>query len=144
MNDQTLIAVVDDDPMWLATAGRMLSRDGYHVLLIGDPMKATAQIAKERPAVVVLDLAMPGLDGVELARALLRELGEAAPPMVLISGDLRDLTREEGALFEAAYEKPVSLRQLLSEVRRLVRGQKVSGTLSREDVMSAGDEETGS
>lgn len=143
MKEQTLIAVVDDDPMWLATAGRMLSRDGYHVLLIGDPLEAPEQIADERPAVVILDLAMPGLNGVQLARALLRDLGERTPPMVLISGDLSELGREDGALFEAAYEKPVSLQQLLSEVRRLVRGQKISGVLSRDDVMSAG-EDTGS
>lgn len=139
--DETMIAVVDDEPMWLATLGRALSREGFHALLLGDPIRAAAQIPQERPAVVILDHGMPELSGTELAGRLVEALGEACPPLVLVTADLRELDREALGLFVAAYEKPVSLRQLMSEVRRLVRGRKASGTIAQVD--GSADDEAG-
>lgn len=139
--DKAMIAVVDDEPTWLATVGRALSREGHHALLLGDPSRAAEQIPKERPAAVILDHSMPEVTGVELAQQLTATLGDACPPLILVTADLRDLDREARALFVAAYEKPVSLRQLMNELRRLLRGRKVSGTIAQVDPTAAVDED---
>lgn len=129
MTERTQIAVVDDEPVWLTTVGRALSREGYHAQLIGDPDAALALIASERPTVVIVDRYMPRLGGLELAERLQHRLGERCPPLVLVTGDLGDLSPSQLARFEAVFEKPVSLKQLMRTMRRLVRGQKSSGTV---------------
>ena len=129
MTQQTLIAVVDDEPVWLAAVGRALAREGYHAQLIGDPEAALDLVASERPAVVIVDRHMPRMSGLELAARLQRRLSDRCPPLILVTGDLAELSARERDRFEAIYEKPVSLKQLMRQVRRLVRGQKRSGTL---------------
>lgn len=129
MSERTLIAVVDDEPVWLAAVGRGLSREGYHAQLIGDPEAAVSLVREEKPSVVILDRWMPQLSGLELAEQLKSELGDACPALVLVTGDLVDVTPSQLARFDAIFEKPVSLKVLLRTVRRLVRGQKSSGTV---------------
>ncbi|HJL14185.1 MAG TPA: response regulator [Sandaracinaceae bacterium LLY-WYZ-13_1] len=139
---RTWIAVVDDDPTWLATLGRALSREGYHTLLVGDGDRAATRIPHEEPAAVILDHRMPRTTGVELARGLRAAMGERCPPLILVTGDLRELAPGDRELFVAAYEKPVRLRRLMQELRRVIRGRKSSGTLRRADDDAApGDDE---
>jgi len=128
MANRMFVAVVDDDPIWLSTVGRALSRAGQHVLLIGDPLAAFDEILRERPAVVVLDGSMPGLSGPELAEQLRERLRDECPPLILVSGDLGDLDARALEPFDAAYEKPVTLGHLTTEVRRQARSRKRSGT----------------
>ncbi|MGE0788098.1 MAG: response regulator transcription factor [Sandaracinaceae bacterium] len=129
MQERTWVAVVDDEPIWLATVGRALSREGYHAQLIGDPEAALEMIAADAPTVAILDRRMPGMDGLELARALLVRMGEDCPCLFLVTGDLGELTPSELARFDAVFEKPVPLRELMRAVRRAVRGAKTSGTI---------------
>ncbi len=130
MAERTLIAVVDDEPTWLATMGRALAREGYHAQLIGDGEAAVDLIVAERPLVAVLDRHMPRISGLELSARLRARLGESCPPLVLVTGDLNELSEPELDRFDAAYEKPVPLALLMRTVRRLVRGQKSSGTIA--------------
>lgn len=141
MTHRAMIAVVDDEPTWLAAVGRALSRDGHHALLLGDPLRAAEQIPREAPAAVILDNSMPDISGVELARRLTTALGDACPPLILVTADLGELDRDARSLFVAAYEKPVSLRQLMNELRRVLRGRKASGTIVQLDGSEAIDED---
>lgn len=131
MSERTLIAVVDDEPAWVAALGRAIVREGYHAQLIGDADAALDLVAKERPQVVLIDRHMPRLDGLCLAGLLQDELREKCPPLVLVTGDLYELGDEQLARFDAVYEKPVSLAKLMRTVRRLVRGQKSSGAIPK-------------
>ena len=128
MGEKTLIAVVDDEPVWLTAIGRALSRAGHHSLLLGDPENAAETIVDELPDVVIVDRWMPGLGGVGLVKELRARLGDRCPPVILVSGDLADISEEDDELFALRMEKPISLQSLLEEVRRLALTAKRSGT----------------
>ncbi len=111
-----LVAVVDDEPLWLRTMSRILSRNGFDALLIGDPAEAVDRIVAERPAVVVLDGQMPGISGIELARRLRAALGDECPRLVLVSGDVGGLAHDASS-FTAVYQKPVPFDSLTALLR---------------------------
>src|SRR5688500_5819924 len=112
MSNRTLIAVVDEEPSWLATMGAMLSSAGLHALLLGDRSTALRQIMRDEPALAIVPSA-------SFARVLLAEMGDACPVLVLVTDDLAALTDEEERMFHAAYEKPASHDRVVMEVRRL-------------------------
>src|SRR4051812_43252797 len=78
MNERVL--VVDDEPMVTEVLGRYLERDGYRVLTAADGPTAIAVARADRPDVVLLDVMLPGLDGL----TVLRSLAELGPPRVII------------------------------------------------------------
>jgi DNA-binding response OmpR family regulator len=113
MPNKTLVAVVDEEPSWLGLVGNTLSEHGFHALLLGDGDGAVERITTDGPAVVILPSAT-------LAQRLWSTLGEACPALLLVTHDLEELTDAEAGLFEAAYEKPVSLARIVDEVRRTI------------------------
>lgn len=131
MGDQQLIAVVDDEPVWLASLGRALERAGYRTLPIADSTQAVELVAVERPAAMIVDYSMPWLAGDELASELHKSLGDECPPLILVTGDLADLGTEARSLFAACFQKPVSLHDLLAELQRVIHSAKSSSTLRR-------------
>jgi DNA-binding response OmpR family regulator len=64
------IVLVDDNESVLETTGQFLRSRGYRVLAVNSPFGVTALIQREQPAVVILDVMMPGLDGGALAKLL--------------------------------------------------------------------------
>ena len=66
------ILVVDDEPQITRLARDYLARDGFRVIAAGDGTAALAQARRESPDLVVLDLNLPGMDGLEVCRALRR------------------------------------------------------------------------
>src|ERR1700754_3851385 len=64
------IVVVDDDPTVADVVGRYLDRDGHHVECVRDGQEALRRVAEEPPDLVVLDLMLPGIDGLEVCRRL--------------------------------------------------------------------------
>jgi len=81
---QACISVVDDDALVLRSLGRLLQSAGYAVRTFSSSRDFLARHADTTSACVVMDLSMPGLDGLELQRALARTAG--APPVIFISG----------------------------------------------------------
>ena len=68
---QGKILVVDDDPMTLRSVRDSLSKSGYTPLVTGDPEEALRLFDAERPALALLDLVLPGSDGIELMGKML-------------------------------------------------------------------------
>ena len=68
-----LILVVDDEPKIVKQARDYLEQGGFRVAVAGDGTAALAQARHERPDLVVLDLNLPGMDGLDVCRALRRE-----------------------------------------------------------------------
>ncbi len=79
-----LILIVDDDPSLRETTSLWLSGAGYRTAVAGDGREGLAAVARERPALILLDLRMPVLDGFGLLSGL-AELPEK-PPVIVISG----------------------------------------------------------
>ncbi|MEU9233707.1 response regulator transcription factor [Streptomyces subrutilus] len=115
------ILVVDDDPTVTEVVTGYLERAGFLVDTAADGRAALACAAAGRPGLVVLDLMLPGLDGIEVCRALRRE--EPAPAVIMLTalGEEEDrvLGLEVGA--DDYVTKPFSPRELVLRVEAVLR-----------------------
>lgn len=82
MSEVVDVLIVDDDPAVREVLGLLLQADGYRVHMAADAASALAATDELKPLCVLLDLQMPGMDGVELARRLRQQYGA---DIVLIS-----------------------------------------------------------
>jgi DNA-binding response OmpR family regulator len=114
------IVVVDDDPTVADVVGRYLIRDGHTVECVHDGHEALRRIAEQQPDLVVLDLMLPGIDGLEVCRRL-RERWPIPVVMLTALGDETDRLAgfEIGA--DDYVTKPFSPRELAMRVRSVLR-----------------------
>ncbi|GAA2615928.1 response regulator transcription factor [Dactylosporangium fulvum] len=113
--------VVDDDPTVSDVVRRYLEREGFAVRLAGDGPSALDAYAQERPDLLVLDLMLPGIDGLEVCRRL-RERDRDLPIIMLTAlGEESDrvLGLEIGA--DDYVTKPFSPRELVLRVQSVLR-----------------------
>ncbi len=95
--------VVDDDPVTREMLRRTLARNGWTVAQAADGREALARLERATPAVVLLDLMMPGVDGFEVLEAMRRKEAWRDIPVVIITA--KDLTREELARLNGCAER---------------------------------------
>ena len=115
------VAIVDDEESIRQTVGLALRREGYEVTTWDDGQAAWEAFRERMPDLVVLDILMPRMDGLELCRKL-RGLSEAVPILFLSSKDEefdRVLGLELGG--DDYLTKPFSMRELVARVRVLFR-----------------------
>ncbi|MBV9804866.1 MAG: response regulator transcription factor [Solirubrobacterales bacterium] len=119
MGDRVL--VVDDDPPLRRMLARTLAAEGYEVTVAVDGGGALAEAERTAPDVIVLDVAMPGLDGLTVARRL-RGKGLPTPILMLTA---RDAVPDRVAGLEAGADdylvKPFAVQELIARLRALVR-----------------------
>src|SRR5437899_7471984 len=119
------VLVVEDDATVAEVVGRYLERDGYQVEVFTDGARALARALSSPPDLVLLDLMLPGMDGLEVCR---RIRGAAPIPIIMLTargqeGD-RVLGLELGA--DDYVAKPFSPRELTARVRSVLRRTDVS------------------
>jgi len=123
------VLVVDDDKAVRESLRRSLEFNGYEVVLAADGAEALAGIAAAAPDVVVMDVMMPRLDGLETTRAL-RTAGNDLPILVLTARDaVGDRVEGLDAGADDYLTKPFALQELLARLRALLRR-----VVPREDV----------
>jgi two-component system, OmpR family, response regulator MprA len=115
------ILVVDDDRPVRESLRRSLTFNGYDVELAADGFEALRAVAANRPDAMVLDVMMPGLDGLATCRRL-RSVGDDLPVLVLTA---RDAVSDRVAGLDAGADdylpKPFALEELLARLRALLR-----------------------
>lgn len=110
------ILIVDDDPSILTTVAEFLDMEGYVVTMATNGAEALDRVEQASPALVLLDMRMPVLDGWGFARQM-RARGHAVPIVVMTAAqDTRRWAEEVGAIGYVA--KPFDLNDLLSAVER--------------------------
>jgi two-component system response regulator MprA len=115
------VLVVEDDRAVRESLRRSLEFNGYDVHLAADGAEALAGIAGVHPDVVVMDVMMPRLDGLETTRAL-RKAGNAVPILVLTARDaVGDRVEGLDAGADDYLTKPFALQELLARLRALLR-----------------------
>ncbi len=122
------VLVADDDPFHRGLIEDLLVPLGFVVLAAADAAGCLRIAAQTRPDLFLLDIAMPGMDGWQLARQL-RADGFAAVPIVMVSANANELTpaRTSGD-HDDALAKPISLAELLEKIGRLLGLQWVTPT----------------
>jgi DNA-binding response OmpR family regulator len=115
-----LILVVDDEPKIVRLARDYLERGGFRVLPVNEGTAALAAARQEKPDLIVLDLNLPGMDGLDICRALRRE---SNVPIIMLTARVEEADRliglEVGA--DDYIVKPFSPRELVARVRAVLR-----------------------
>ncbi len=114
------ILVVDDEPTLRETLAEALDADGFQVVTAADGREALARCREHRPDLVVLDLMLPELSGIEVCRILRQESGV---PILMLTAKSSEIDKVVGLELGADdyVTKPFSLRELTARIRALLR-----------------------
>ena len=126
MTNQPHILVVEDEPSIAEVTRLYLKRAGYRVTLLADGQAALDFLSRETPDLVVLDLMLPGVDGLEITRWL---RARSDVPIIMLTARREETDRVLG--FEMGADdyvvKPFSPRELVSRVRAVLRRTQGTG-----------------
>jgi two-component system alkaline phosphatase synthesis response regulator PhoP len=133
--NQTIL-IVDDEPKIVRLARDYLEKNGFRVLTAGDGLTALAAARRDKPDLIVLDLMLPGIDGLEVCRAIRRE---SDVPIIMLTARVEEADQLIGLELGADdyINKPLSPRTLVARVRALLR--RVQGGLRQPEIMRSGD-----
>jgi DNA-binding response OmpR family regulator len=121
-----LVLVVEDDPDLVALVEMLLVDEGYRVRTAPEGRAALAHVGEEMPALVLLDMRMPGMDGWEFAREFRARHGRAAPIVVVTAAeDARARAQEIDA--DGWLAKPFDLDDVLALAARHTRRAQTVG-----------------
>jgi two-component system response regulator MprA len=115
------ILVVDDDRAVREALERALSLEGFDVELAADGAEALAAVERRQPDAIVLDVLMPGVDGLEVCRMLRKAQSRVPILMLTVRDDLSDRVEGLDAGADDYLGKPFELEELLARVRALLR-----------------------
>jgi CheY-like chemotaxis protein len=114
---ETLL-IVDDDRAIVDLTAMWLRGAGYSVLTASDGTSGLADAAKHRPALIVLDIRMPDIDGFEFYRRIRQQPDLADIPVIFLTANVHEKARSQAMAFGAAafLRKPYQPKQLLQAV----------------------------
>jgi two-component system, OmpR family, alkaline phosphatase synthesis response regulator PhoP len=120
MTATTTVLVVDDEPQIARIARDYLRHAGFEVVVARDGPSAVSLARSRAPALIVLDLALPGLDGVDVTRTLRRE---SNVPIIMLTARVEESDRLLGLELGADdyITKPFSPRELVARIRAVLR-----------------------
>ncbi|TMI79069.1 MAG: response regulator transcription factor [Bacillati bacterium ANGP1] len=130
------ILVVDDEPKIVKIARDYLERAGFRVQTAGDGRSVLPMVRSAKPDLIVLDLALPGMDGLDVARTIRKE---SEVPIIMLTARADEADRLIGLELGADdyIVKPFSPKELVARVRAVLR--RWDGARAGTDVVRAGD-----
>jgi CheY-like chemotaxis protein len=118
------VLIVDDDPLMHLLYKRHLEGAGYELINASNAIEALEMAKRELPRLIIMDVMMPGTDGLTALRELKKAEATKAIPVIVATANVEQhLAARQEAQFSGAaafLTKPLSPAQLLSEVKRLV------------------------
>ena len=129
------ILVIDDEPEIVVICRDYLQASGFEVITAADGIQGLAQARQHKPDLVILDLMLPGMDGLDVCRSLRRE---GNVPIIMLTARIEEADRLIGLELGADdyITKPFSPRELVARVRTVLR--RSSGDTSS-DIIRAGE-----
>ncbi len=133
------ILVVDDEPGIVQIARDYLDRAGFRVITAGDGESALRLARAERPSLLVLDLMLPGMDGLDVTRAVRQDPAISKLPIIMLTARVEETDRLIGLELGADdyITKPFSPRELVARVRAVLR--RSEGEIAPSGVIRNGD-----
>lgn len=117
------ILVVDDEPVLVETIAYNLEQAGYLVTTVANGASALEAARRETPDLIILDIMLPEMDGLEVCRQLRRESNTVTTPIIMLTAKGEEIDKVVG--FEIGADdyvtKPFGRRELLARVRALLR-----------------------
>jgi DNA-binding response OmpR family regulator len=119
---QNKVLIADDEPNILISLEFLMKREGHQVLLARDGDEALALIRAERPALVLLDVMMPGRSGFEVCQAVRADEALAGTKILLLTAKGRDtdVAQGLGVGADGYMTKPFSTKELAARVREML------------------------
>jgi DNA-binding response OmpR family regulator len=138
MNSE-LILLVDDETNIVQLARLYLERSGYQVQSVGDGLEALKAIDHFNPALVVLDIMLPGLDGIDVVRRLRSDHNNV--PILMLTARDEDIDKILGLELGADdyMTKPFNPRELVARVKAILRRSEPSNSIEVPPVLHIGD-----
>ncbi len=136
MNQGARVLVVDDEPQIRRSLQVNLEGKGYQVLTAEDGEQAVQVMAHQPPDVIVMDLLLPGIDGIELTRRIRKD---SAVPIIFLSA-IGEEQKKIDALEAGADDyvtKPFSVDELLARIKSVLR--RVAGSRQTEPILTCGE-----
>src|SRR5512142_1304690 len=124
------ILVVEDEPTLRETLAEALEAEGFEVRAAGDGQAAVAQFREHRPDLLLLDLMLPGMSGMDVCRIV---RAESNVPIVMLTARDSEVDKVVGLELGADdyVTKPFSLRELTARIRGIFRrAERIASTLS--------------
>ena len=133
------ILIVDDEPGIVAIARDYLDRAGFRVITAGDGATALRLARAEQPSLLVLDLMLPGMDGLDVTRTLREDMITRKLPIIMLTARVEETDRLIGLELGADdyITKPFSPRELVARVRAVLR--RAEGERDAAPILRAGD-----
>jgi two-component system alkaline phosphatase synthesis response regulator PhoP len=117
------ILIVEDESDILDLVTHYLEKEGFRVRSAADGPAGLSAARRERPDLIVLDLMLPGMDGLELCRKLRAEPGSSMVPVIMLTAKVEETDRVVGLELGADdyLTKPFSPKELIARVKALLR-----------------------
>ena len=117
-----LIVLVEDNEKNRKLARDVLTFQGYRVVEAESAEDGLAAVARERPALVLMDIHLPGIDGIEALRRLRADPGTRDIPVIAVTASAMTHDRQKilAAGFDGYQSKPISVRPFLAAVREAI------------------------
>jgi two-component system cell cycle response regulator DivK len=117
-----LILIVEDNPKNLKLVRDTLQVKGYQTLEAGTGEEGVRLARERQPALVLMDIKLPGISGIEALDQLRADPTTRAIPVIAVTASImaNDRTRVMAAGFDGFQGKPISVKELLATVRRLL------------------------
>jgi two-component system response regulator RegX3 len=134
------ILLVEDEEALADSVRYNLEREGYVVTVAADGRRALERFRSEPPALVILDLMLPQLSGLDVCKAI---RAESDVPIIIVTAKDAEADKVTGLELGADdyVTKPFSVRELISRVRANLRRSKMRAEAVTDDVLSGGDVE---
>jgi DNA-binding response OmpR family regulator len=118
------ILVVDDDPVIQKLLQLNFSMEGYQVILAGDGLEGVECARQSRPDLIVLDVMMPRMNGLEAAAVLKADETTSSIPILMLSAKAQEMDQAAGreAGVESYMTKPFDPQELLDKAAELIAG----------------------
>ena len=130
--------LVEDEPAFVETLRFQLQREGYEVRVAPDGMTAIATVQRTKPDLILLDLILPGMDGMEVCR---RIRSEVATPIIMLTA--RTGVGDKVTGLEAGADdyvtKPIQMRELLARIKAALRRSQLPPAAETTMIMTIGD-----